>query len=192
VKTYEKQYKELRKQEKVYFVDGSHPTYNNYAGYGWIERGERFSIKSNSGRERLNLFGAYDPKTGENIVNDYSTLNQEAAIDFLVKLKSRNPDKEIHVIWDNARYHHAKAVKETAEEMGINLIYLPEYSPNLNLIERYWGYLKKKVLINKYYETFDQFRTSILSFSRSKSKKKYIELRKYIPEKFHILDPVFT
>jgi transposase len=192
IKTYERNFKRLKNTEKVYFVDGSHPTYNNYAGYGWIERGKRFAVKSNSGRERVNLLGAYDPKTGEDVIYDYSTLNQDAAVDFLHKLSILNTGKTLHVIWDNAKYQYAKVVREAATELGIDLIYLPEYSPNLNLIERYWGYLKKKVLVNKYYETFEQFRNSILSFSRSKSKKKKIALQKYIPEKFHILEPAFT
>jgi transposase len=192
IRTYEKQYKNLGKNEKVYFVDGSHPTYNNYAGYGWIERGEQFPVKSNSGRERVNLLGAYDPKSGEDVVYDYPTLNQDTAIDFLQKLSVKNAGITLYIIWDNAKYQYAKAVRETADELGIKLVYLPEYSPNLNLIERYWGYLKKRVLVNKHYETFEQFRNSILSFSRSKSKKKKVALLKYIPEKFHIIEPVFT
>jgi transposase len=191
IKTYEKHFKNLGKKEKVYFVDGCHPTYNNYAGYGWIERGKLFPVKSNSGRERVNLLGAYDPKTGEDIVYDYSTLNQDSAINFLQKLSVRNTGITLYIIWDNAKYQYAKAVREAANDLGIKLIYLPEYSPNLNLIERYWGYMKKKILVNNYYETFEQFRNSILSFSRSKSKKKKITLQKYIPEKFHIIEPVF-
>ena len=114
IETYEKCYKNLGKKEKVYFMDGSHPTYNNYAGYGWIERGKQFPVKSNDGRKRVNLLGAYDPKTGEDVVYDYSTLNQEAVINFLDKLNTKNAGIKLHIIWDNAKYQHAKAVKEAA------------------------------------------------------------------------------
>jgi transposase len=192
VKTYEKRYKRHSKEEKVYFLDGCHPTYNNHAGYAWIEKGSRFDIKSNDGRQRINILGAYEPKTAEEIIGEYETLNQEAVIDFLKRLSKRNVGIKIHLICDNARYFYAKAVREKAEEMGIKMIYLPEYSPNLNLIERYWGYLRKKVMTNKYYETFEQFRNAIITFSRNKSKKKKSELLNYIPEKFHLLKPVFT
>jgi transposase len=190
VKTYESYYKNLPNDKKVYFLDGCHPTYNTQPGYGWIAIGKRFAIKGQEGRKRLNLMGAYDPKTGEAIVRNYETLNQESTKDFLRYLKALNSDKTIYIIWDNARYQHAKSVKEEAEKLGIIIIYLPGYSPNLNLIERYWGYLRKKVLLNKYYETFDDFKESILSFSRSRSMKLKKALLKYIPEKFHLLEPV--
>jgi hypothetical protein len=62
----------------------------------------------------------------------------------------------------------------------------------LNLIERYWGFLKKRVLINHYYETYERFKEAILTFSRSKSKRLKKILQRYIPEKFHIIEPVFT
>jgi transposase len=192
VKTYEKRYKKHSKKEKVYFLDGCHPTYNNHAGYAWIEKGSRFEIRSNDGRQRINILGAYDPKNAEEIIYEYATLNQETVIDFLKRLSKRNVGINIHLICDNAKYFYAKAVRKMAEELGIKMIYLPEYSPNLNLIERYWGYLRKKVMINKYYETFEQFKNAILTFSRSKSKKKKIDLLNYIPEKFHLLKPAFS
>ena len=189
-KKYKRRYKNLSKDEIVYFMDGTHPTYNSHAGYGWIAVGKRFAIKSQDGRKRLNLLGAYNPKTGEPLVREYETLNQESTIDFLYYLKALNEKKKIHIILDNVRYQYAKAVKEVAKELKIRLVYLPGYSPNLNLIERYWGYLKKKVLVNTYYETFDQFKASILRFVNSKSKKLRKAILKYIPEKFHLFEAI--
>jgi len=192
VNKYKRRYRHLADDEKVYFMDGSHPTYNSHAGYGWIAVGRRFAIKSQDGRKRINLMGAYDPKTGEVIVRDYCTLNQESTVDFLRQLKLRNSGKKIYVICDNVRYQYAKSVRKEAKGLGIRLIYLPGYSPNLNLIERYWGYLKKTVLVNKYYATYEQFKEAILKFSRNKSKKLKIALLKYIPEKFDMLEYAFT
>jgi transposase len=188
VKSYKRRFYRLSDNEKVYFMDGSHPTYNNYAGYGWIAVGKRFSIKSQDGRMRLNLMGAYDPKAGEAIIREYETLNKESTIEFLRQLRSQNHGKKLYVICDNVRYQHAKAVREESKALKIHLIYLPSYSPNLNLIERYWGYLKKNVLVNKNYESFELFKTAILAFSKNKSKKLKHALLKYIPEKFHILE----
>ena len=190
VKMYKRRFKRPVKDQIVYFLDGSHPTYNSHAGYGWIAVGKRFTIKSQDGRKRINLMGAYEPKTCEVIVIEYETLNQESMIDFLIILKKRNPVKRIHIIWDNASYQLANSVKEKAKELGIKLIYLPGYSPNLNLIERYWGFMKKKVLVNQYYETFDKFKEAIMTFTKSKSKRLKKALLKYIPEKFHLLEPV--
>ena len=189
VKMYKRRYKRLSDNEKVYFIDGSHPTYNSHAGYGWIAVGKRFALKSQDGRMRLNLMGAYDPKLGEAIVREYGTLNQESTINFLHYLKSLNNGKKINIIWDNVRYQHAKAVIAEAKKLKIHIVYLPGYSPNLNLIERYWGFLKKKVLVNRHYETFEEFKSAILLFSRNKSKRFKRALFKYIPEKFHLLEP---
>jgi transposase len=192
VKSYKRRFNRLSDNEKVYFIDGSHPTYNNYAGYGWIAIGKRFSIKSQDGRMRLNLMGAYDPKTGDVIIREYETLNKESTIDFLRKLKTKNNGKKLFVICDNVRYQYAKAVREEAKVLDIQLIYLPSYSPNLNLIERYWGFLKKNVIVNKYYESFEHFKSAILTFSKNKSKKLKHALLNYIPEKFHLLEPAIA
>ena len=70
----------------------------------------------------------------------------------------------ICIILDNARYQRAYSVQRKAEQLNINLIYLPPYCPNLNLIERLWRYFKKKVMKNKYYETFSEFETSVEQF----------------------------
>jgi transposase len=188
VRVYEKEYKTLPDNEKVYFMDDCHPTFNNHIGCGWVETGKEFRIKSHAGRERINLMGAYEPKSGETVVVDYeSNLNQKTTIDFLKILRQKNGEKKLHIICDNVSYQHAGAVKGVAEELDIHLVYLPGYSPNLNLIERYWGFLKKKILVNKYFSSFAEFREAILRFSRSKSQKLKNALRKYIPEKFHLL-----
>jgi len=63
----------------------------------------------------------------------------------------------IVIVLDNARYQHCQLVEELAKELGITLQFLPSYSPNLNLIERLWKFVKKKCLYNVYYETFEDF-----------------------------------
>ncbi|SMG65551.1 [similarity to] transposase, partial [methanotrophic bacterial endosymbiont of Bathymodiolus sp.] len=52
-------------------------------------------------------------------------------------------------------------VMDKAKELGIHLLFLPPYSPNLNLIERLWKFTKKKCLYNKYYESFHNFKEAI-------------------------------
>ena len=187
VQKYEDELKSLPDNEKVYFVDGCHPTYNNHFGYGWIKTGSDFYMKTQDGRKHLNMMGAYCPKDQETVIKDYETINGEAIKDFMKALREKNKGMKIHIILDNARYHHANCVKNFVKDDGnIKLHYLPAYSPNLNLIERYWGYLRKAILVNKYYSTFTEFREAILKFSRSKSKRLMESLKKYIPERFHL------
>jgi len=75
--------------------------------------------------------------------------------------KHKNATIPVSVFLDNARYQHCKAVKEKAKELGIELMFLPSYSPNLNLIERLWKWLKKDCLNCKYYDEFEKFTKSI-------------------------------
>ena len=70
----------------------------------------------------------------------------------------------IYVICDNARYYRSKLVSHFLETSKTQLVFLPSYSPNLNLIERLWKFMKKKVLYNKYYEQFNIFKQTTLEF----------------------------
>ena len=77
-------------------------------------------------------------------------------------MKAAHPkDFPIHLILDNAKYQHCKFVEEIAKQLKIKLEFLPTYSPNLNLIERLWKFMKKKVLYGKYYEVFQNFKDAI-------------------------------
>ena len=69
----------------------------------------------------------------------------------------------VTLILDNARYQKCQSVANKAKELNIELLYLPPYSPNLNLIERLWRFVKKQVLYSKHYDHFDTFRNSINS-----------------------------
>lgn len=62
---------------------------------------------------------------------------------------------------DNARYQRFNKVTEHAAKLGIDILFLPPYSPNLNLIERLWKFIKKKRLYNRYHETFCHFKEAI-------------------------------
>ncbi len=80
----------------------------------------------------------------------------------LVKIAlKRTAEVPITIVLDNARYQRCKVVTEKAAELGIELLFLPPYSPNLNLIERLWKFVKKQVLYSKYYEKFEDFKAAI-------------------------------
>lgn len=184
------EYKQLRDnldedKEIAYFVDGVHPTHNVMPEYGWIKKGQEKEIKSNTGRERVNLHGAYSPINQDIIIDDYKTINAETTKEFFQKIVAANADKEkIYLILDNARYYHSRIIREYVENTNIELIFLPSYSPNLNLIERLWKLFKKKVLYNKYYETFDDFLTAIFYFFDNKILDLKDEVKSLMTENF--------
>ena len=153
---------------EVLFMDAVHPEHNAMAAYGWIKRGQQRKIKTNSGRQRLNLHGAINAETFQITIIESSTVNADSTVELLNQIEQSYPlSKQIMVILDNARYHYSKIVKAYLESSKIKLIFLPSYSPNLNLIERLWKFFKKKVLYNKYYQDVKEFKKACIKFFRN-------------------------
>ena len=156
----------LHRLAKVFFCDGVHLIYGYEGGKYWSKK--RVCVKSAYGRKRVNCLGFLDAvsKKVETVMND-SYLNADSVCEGLIKLRQQNPDEWLYVILDNAAYQRCKKVKNCACELNINLIYLPPYSPNLNLIERLWKFLRNKMLANKYYDSFKNFFDNIQVFLAS-------------------------
>jgi transposase len=129
---------------------------------GWIKRGKTMQLKTNSGRNRLNILGAYSPDDQDLIsLEGRESCDGERVVQLLQKIRRANPGKRLLIVLDNAPYNHADSVTKAAEILHIQLLYLPPYSPNLNLIERFWKFLKRKVARNRFYATFVEFRTAV-------------------------------
>ena len=154
---------------EVFFIDAVHPEHNTMAAYGWIKKGEKRLLKTNSGRQRLNLHGAINIERIDVTIIESESINRESTTQLLDILdKKYCYAKEIIIILDNARYHYSKEVTELVEKSPrLKLVYLPTYSPELNLIERVWRFFKKNVLYNKYYKDLSAFRQASIKFFRN-------------------------
>lgn len=173
--------------EAVYFMDGVHPEHNTLAAYGWIRKGEERKLKSNTGRQRINLHGAINIETLDVELVEGERVNSESTVELLRKIeKTCSYARKIHVILDNARYHYSRVVKEYLQNSRINLVFLPVYSPHLNLIERLWKLFKKKVLYNRYYEKFKDFKNACKDFFVNISQYN-TEIQNLMNEEFHII-----
>lgn len=172
---------------QVFFADGVHLTYGYQGGYCWCK--ERKCIPSAYGRKRANLLGFMNAVTYEtiNVMND-SYLNSDSVCDGLEKLRKKYPDEFIYVILDNAAYQRCKKVKQKAEQLNISLLFLPPYSPNLNLIERLWKFLRKNVLANKYYHCFQDFFHAIEQFINSLHVMYFDQLSSLLSFNFELLN----
>jgi len=165
-------YKKLKSQKRendpIYFMDGTHPQHNSVAAYGWIKKGTHKEIKSNSGRQRININGAINIENLKVSVHYGESINAQSTIALFKKIDraNKNADK-IYVIADNARYYKCKIVDDYLKSSKIELIFLPAYSPNLNLIERLWKHFRKIVLYNKYYKNFEEFKVACKLFFRN-------------------------
>lgn len=168
VEQYENFMQKKSRDCEVLFLDAVHPEHNALAAYGWIKRGEKRELKTNSGRERLNLHGAINAETYQVTIIESETVNADSTINLLEAIEQTYPlSKKIFVILDNAKYHYSKTVQEYIKSSRIKLIFLPSYSPNLNLIERLWKFFKKKVLYNRYNENIVAFRDACITFFRN-------------------------
>lgn len=186
IKSYEELKENLKENEVILFADGCHPQHNTVTGKCWIKIGEEKTIESNTGRQRINIQGAYDPINQDVIIKDYKTINAESIIDFIKTLLKKYPNCMIHIILDNAKYQKNKKIAEYIKDKKVKLIFLPTYAPNLNLIERLWKFGKKNVIINKYYSKFKEFKNTLLDFYNSLEDKKD-QLAKFIGQRLHLI-----
>ncbi len=186
-----RKYKTLKKCKKphdpIYFMDGVHPQHNSVPAFGWIKKGETKTIKSNTGRTRLNLNGVINAETHQVVIRHDETINAQSTVALFTMLEKKHRKAEkIYVIADNARYYRSKVVKAFLRNSRIKLIFLPPYSPNLNLIERLWKYFRKVVLYNRYYETFAEFKERAIAFFATIRKHK-TALRTLLTDNFEII-----
>jgi len=144
----------------VFFVDAAHFVLTPFLGYLWSFT--RIFIKAPAGRKRFNVLGALDAITHKlTIVTNDTYINARTFCQLLWEISCRYGDVPITFVLDNARYQKCALVFNLAKLLNIELLYLPAYSPNLNLIERLWKFVKKKRLYSKYYENFHVFKENI-------------------------------
>jgi len=164
-------------------MDAAHFVLSPYLGYIWCFI--RQFIRAPAGRKRYNVLGALDAISHEvlTISND-AYINAKSVCELLSKISQKNIKTPITIVMDNARYQKCQIVKELADEFDIELLFLPSYSPNLNIIERLWKFVKNKCLYSKYYESFDAFQGAISGCIEETHKKYREELDTLLSLKF--------
>ena len=156
---------EKGKNDPHYYLDGVHPQHNTQLAYGWVKKGQDKLVKSNSGRQRININGALNAETLEVVIRTDDRFNAQSTLKLFETLEKKHPNADsIFITLDNARYYKNKLVSEYLETSKIKLLFLPSYSPNLNLIERLWKFMRKTILYNQYYEKFLEFETAVMQF----------------------------
>src|SRR5262245_44113347 len=146
---------------QVLFVDAAHFVHSPFLGVLWCLA--RLCVRAASGRKRYNVLAAVDAVSHRLIqVSNHSYVNAESVCLLLRAVAAAaTPGIPITLVLDNARYQKCAVVQDLARQLGIELLYLPGYSPNLNLIERVWKFVKSACLRTRYYASYEEFHTTI-------------------------------
>ena len=192
IAAYEKLLNSKGDDEVVLFGDAVHPTHAARPVGCWAPKTENLAIEQTSGREQINIHGAIDLETGQTRMIEAETVDAMSTIRLLEALEALYPLMAcIHLFLDNARYHHAKLVREWLARPGcrIKLHFIPAYCPHLNPIERLWGVMHRNVTHNKTYETGAEFAQATLTFLRAQVPRRWGELCDSVTDNFRIISP---
>jgi transposase len=171
------------------FGDATHLAHTGRPAHGWMRQGVTRELRSNHGRVHLNINGALCWHERSIVPRQDEKITSAAMIARLEAIAARHPSASaIPVVIDNAQYNISREIKDWfgREACRIKPIYLPSYAPNLNLIERFWRFMKRKVLYNKYSPKFADFRAAFDAFFANIGGWK-AELETLLTPKFHFI-----
>lgn len=170
-------------KRKVYFVDAAHFVLGSFLGMIWCF--SRIFVKSGCGRQRYNVLGALDSHSKEVLtVRTTENINSHSVCELIDTIRASNPGREVTLVMDNARYQRCRKVTEHATWRNVEILFLPPYSPNLNLIERLWKHLKKRALKNRHFKDFASFRAAVDHYLDNLNKDYQSQLESLLTLKF--------
>ena len=178
--------KEAREGNRtVYFADASHFVCGAFLGCLWCVA--RMFVPTSPGRQRYNVLGAINAISHDlACVCNETYVNALTVCDLLRIIREKHTDSNpITIVLDNAKYQCCNLVTQLAKTLDVELLFLPSYSPNLNLIERYWKWLKKDCLKCRYYENFTAFKEAIDESLRKTVERKNTDI---LPKVFSSTD----
>jgi hypothetical protein len=143
------------------FVAAAHCVFAPFLGILW--GGQRLFVKAPSGRQRLKVLAAL-PATSPALftVTPLTYLTATTVCELLQVLAGAYPGLPLTRVLDTAPYQRWRLGQTLAELLGIELLYLPPYSPTLNLIDRLGKFVKKQCLYSPYYPDSASFQHASL------------------------------
>lgn len=129
----------------------------------WTLKGTRPVVPAAGANQRLCLYGAFNYRTGQVYYMNHPKKNAKRFAQFLSQLLAANADRFLVLVLDNATYHRTAEILDilTQHEHHVLVVWLPKYSPELNLIEGLWGYLKRSALNNYFYGVIESLEAAV-------------------------------
>lgn len=123
----------------------------------WARRGHQPEVPAPGKNQKRTVYGGLDYKTGKFTYTTAASKCGAEFIVFLTALLAAYVGRRICLVCDNGRFHDTKAVREFLDQHRdrIRIYWLPPYCPSLNLIERFWGHLKRTILANVLYRSLE-------------------------------------
>ena len=155
-----------RDRHLLVYLDEAHIHQEADLGYGWAERGQRLWVASSSPglSAKVSFYGLYLYNEGQVRLWPYQRANGEHTSDVLRRLRAEHPKRELVVLWDGAPYHRAGVVQEVATGLGIKLLPLPGYSPDLMPVEALWRWLREDVTYHHCHASLDDLTRRVATF----------------------------
>lgn len=132
----------------------------------WFLKGKQRLIPTYGQHRGAKLLGTLNYETGEVFVAEAHRYDAKVFLEFLKLVLLKYPDGKIVMILDNARIHHAKLIQPFLEEnkARLQLVFLPPYSPELNLVEGFWKWMKETVINNVFYAKVQDILLNVRKF----------------------------
>ena len=132
----------------------------------WFPVGRQRIIPTYGKHEGVKLVGCLDYESGHVYVEEHKRYDAQVFLRFLKHVLALYPGKRIVMILDNAKIHHARLLNDflTENKDKLSLIFLPPYSPNLNLIEELWRWLKDSVINNVFFHSRTDIQAAVNKF----------------------------
>lgn len=177
----------------LYYADAAHPTHNTRCTRAWCATGKERPLLTVSGRERVNLNAALNAHAPTQVhLDETGRVDAQSTRRLYEKLLAAHPDTpRIYVVCDNARYYKNQELTEWLADKPLEQVFLPPYSPNLNLIERLWKFLRQKIINTTFYRPKGAFKTAVLHFF-DRLPEFGQELASRMALNFHVLDSQLT
>ncbi len=132
----------------------------------WFIKGQQKKIPTYGKHSGVKLMGVLNYETGSIYCEEHEKYDAEVFLQFLTNVLSQYQTGKIVIVLDNAKIHHANLIQPFLDQnkARLTLVFLPPYSPNLNLIEGLWGWLKSNVVNNVFFSKVDEIRIAVNSF----------------------------